>query len=187
MTGQYAAGEQLKEIPLAERFQVSRGPIRDAMLQLTQEGLLNSQPNKGARIAQKWDDTLRPLMSEVRFLIERIAAIELLKSESLEGVLKALKQNLRLFELACQDEDMPTLVQLDLEFHRIILRECGHQGLESVWLPLMGGIRLPYDRHRSLMESHAEHKAIYEAIEAGDEKAAIEAIRKNIIATATNS
>ena len=181
MTGKFQAGEQLKEIPLSERFQVSRGPIRDAMLQLTLEGLLVSQPNRGARIAQKWDDTLRPLMSEVRFMIERIAAVELLKRESNEEVIVELKRNLRLFELACRDKDMPSVVQLDLDFHRIILRECGHHGLESIWLPLMGGIHLPYDHHRELMESHAEHEAILNAIEAGDEEATVEAIRTNII------
>ncbi len=183
MTGKYQAGEQLKEIPLSERFQVSRGPIRDAMLQLTQEGLLTSRPNRGARIAQTWDDTLRPLMSEVRFQIERIAAVELLKRESNEEVLVELKRNLRLFELACGDEDMPAVVQLDMDFHRTILRECGHPGLESVWLPLMGGLRLPYDRHKTLMESHTEHKAILDAIESNDEAATIEAIKRNIIPT----
>ena len=181
MTGKFKEGDQLREIPLSERFNVSRGPIRDAILQLTQEGLLIGQPNLGVRIAETWDETLRPLMSEVRFKIENIAAKELLKVEDKGEILLALKRNLRLFELACRDEDMPAVVQLDLEFHRIILRGCGHHGLESVWLPLMGGIRLPYDRHRDLLESHGGHQAILEAIEAGDEKAVEQAIRQNVM------
>lgn len=181
MTGKFKEGEPLREIPLSERFDVSRGPIRDAILQLTQEGLLIGQPNKGVRIAKTWDATLRPLMSEVRFKIESIAGVELLKVDNIEEILVALKRNLRMFELACRDEDMPAVVQLDLDFHRIILRGCGHHGLESVWLPLMGGIRLPYSRHRELLDSYDEHKAILEAIEAGDSEKVVEAIRQNVM------
>jgi len=180
MTGKFKEGEPLREIPLSERFGVSRGPIRDAILQLTQEGLLIGQPNKGVRIAETWDATLRPLMSEVRFQIESIAALELLKLENKDDIILALERNLRLFELACRDEDMPAVVQLDLEFHRIILRNCGHHGLESVWLPLMGGIRLPYSRHRELLESHGEHQAILEAIKLGAPDKVLDAIRQNV-------
>ncbi len=181
MTGKFREGEPLREIPLSERFGVSRGPIRDAILQLTQEGLLIGQPNKGVKIAETWDATLRPLMSEVRLKIESIAAVELLKMKNKDEVFTALERNLRLFELACRDEDMPAVVQLDLDFHRIILRNCGHHGLESVWLPLMGGIRLPYSRHRELLESHSEHMAILEALKAGDPDGIVEAIRKNVM------
>ena len=181
MTGKFKAGEPLREIPLSQRFEVSRGPIRDAILQLTQEGLLVSQPNKGVKIADTWDATLRPLMSELRFKIESIAVSEFLKKEDNDETLNVLNQNLRLFEMACSDEDMPSVVQLDLEFHRIILRGCGHHGLESVWLPLMGGIRLPYSRHKELLDSHKEHKAIYNAIIARDPVQAIEAIRQNVM------
>jgi len=180
MTGKFKAGEPLREIPLSQRFDVSRGPVRDAILQLTQEGLLVGQPNKGVKIADTWDKTLLPLMSELRFKIESIAVSELLKLDRNEETLRALNQNLRTYELACQDEDMPSVVQLDLEFHRIILRDCGHHGLESVWLPLMGGIRLPYSRHKKLIDSHAEHKAIFKAIDSGDPVQAVEAIRKNV-------
>ncbi len=181
MTGKFKEGEPLREIPLSERFGVSRGPIRDAILQLTQEGLLIGQPNKGVRIAETWDATLRPLMSEVRLKIESIAALELLKLENKDDILLALERNLRMFELACRDEDMPTVVQLDLDFHRIILRNCGHHGLESVWLPLMGGIRLPYSRHRELLESHKEHVAILDAIREGNSDKVVKAIRQNVM------
>lgn len=181
MTGKFKAGEPLREIPLSERFEVSRGPIRDAILQLTQEGLLIGRPNKGVTVADTWDALLLPLMSELRFKIESIAVSELLKQNNNEETLKMLKQNLRLYEHACQDEEMPTVVQLDLEFHRIILSNCGHPGLERVWLPLMGGIRLPYSRHQKLIDSHGEHKAIFEAIEARDPVQAVEAVRKNVM------
>ncbi len=81
----------------------------------------------------------------------------------------------------CEDKDMSEIVRLDLQFHRLLLRECGHAGLESVWLPLLGGLRLPYSRHKLLTESYQEHKQIADAIEQGDTAAATESLRSNIM------
>jgi len=180
LVGNFKAGEALREIPLAERFQVSRGPIRDAFLQLSQEGLLESIPNRGVRVGKVWDQKLIPVMAKVRFDLESFALSELIANPT-DHCFSKLKKNLRLFKLACEDKDMPAVVQLDLQFHRLLLRECGHTGLESVWLPLLGGLRLPYSRHRLLTESYLEHRQIADAIEQGDVTSALVALNKNIM------
>ena len=180
LLGKFEPGEPLREIPLAERFKVSRGPIRDALLQLSQEGLLESVPNKGVRVGKVWEGKLVPVMAKVRFDLESFAISELIKNPP-EDFSSKINRNLRMFKMACEDKDMPAVVQLDLQFHRLILRECGHVGLESVWLPLLGGMRLPYSRHGMLTESHQEHRQIADAIEQGDKKAAIAALKKNIV------
>ena len=180
LLGHYEPGEPLREIPLAERFRVSRGPIRDAFLQLTQEGLLESVPNRGVRVGKVWDAKLIPVMAKVRFDLESFAIAELV-DHAPERFFETLRKNLRLFRLACEDREMPAVVQLDLEFHRLMLQECGHAGLESVWLPLLGGLRLPYSRHKLLTESYLEHKQIADALEQGDGEAALAALNKNIM------
>ena len=180
LLGKFEPGEALREIPLAERFRVSRGPIRDALLQLSQEGLLESVPNRGVRVGKIWDEKLVPVMAKVRFDLECFAVSELVVNQP-EDFFSKLNRNLRLFKLACEDKDMPAVVQLDLQFHRLMLRECGHAGLESVWLPLMGGVRLPYSRHGLLTESFFEHQQIADALERGDLKAAKVALKKNIV------
>lgn len=180
LLGKFAAGEALREIPLAERFRVSRGPIRDAFLQLSQEGLLESVPNRGVRVGKVWDEKLIPVMAKVRFDLESFALTELIANRT-DGLVVKIRKNLRLFNLACEDQDMSAVVQLDLQFHRLLLRECGHAGLESVWLPLLGGLRLPYSRHKLLTESYVEHKQIADAIEEGDAVAATAALNKNIM------
>lgn len=179
MTGVLEEGEPLREVNLAERFKVSRGPIRDAILQLSNEGLLDTEPNRGARVGRVWDESLRPVMMGIRLELESFGLKELMRHGQQLNV-APFRTNLRHFEIACRDDDLPAVVQLDMAFHRLILRESGHPGLESVWLPIMGGMRLPYSRHKTLMESHAEHKQIIDALEAGQEKKALAALKANI-------
>ena len=50
LSGELGEGEALREQPLARHFGVSRGPVRDALLQLTQEGLLVAEQNCGVRV-----------------------------------------------------------------------------------------------------------------------------------------
>jgi DNA-binding GntR family transcriptional regulator len=177
LTGKLGEGEPLRETPLAARFQVSRGPIRDAILQLTMEGLLESLPNRGARVGRVWDDTLRPLMLSMRRQIESLALSELMRSRP---DLKPFHNNLRNLRIACEEADLPAVVKYDMEFHRMILQTCKHPGVESVWLSIMGGMRLPYSRHKKLTEVHAEHRHVVDAMERGDAAAALEALKANL-------
>lgn len=179
LSGKLGEGKPLREIPLAERFQTSRGPIRDAILQLTQEGLLVSQPNRGAKVAPVWDDQLRPVMVDIRFELESYAAWKIVELDPPHD-LAVFQQNLKLFQIACKEKDFKTVVQLDMRFHRLLLRESGVPALETVWLPVMGGMRLPYSRHAKLIESFYEHQAIVEALAARDGEAAVAALKKNI-------
>ena len=177
--GKFSEGEPLRETPLAKRFDVSRGPIRDAILQLVSEGLVEDRPNRGARVGRVWDESTRPAMVKVRQDIETLALRQMMARG--EGVdLLPLRENLRLFELACRDEDLSAVVRLDISFHRLILTLSGYPALGAVWLPLMGGMRLPYSRHQSLMESYAEHEKIVTAIKAGKLREALTALKANI-------
>ena len=177
--GKLSEGEPLRETPLAKRFDVSRGPIRDAILQLVSEGLVEDRPNRGARVGRVWDETTRPAMVKVRQEIEALALRQLM-SRDRELDLSPFRENLRHFELACRDEDLSAVVRLDMSFHRLILTQSGYPTLESVWLPIMGGMRLPYSRHKSLIESHAEHQQIVTAIQDGQLRTALAALKANI-------
>ena len=174
--GKLTEGAPLREIPLAEKFDVSRGPIRDAILQLANEGLVEDRPNRGARVGRVWDAKIRPAMVKIRRDIETLALRQLMAQEQ-ELDLSPFRENLRHFELACRDEDLSAVIRLDMSFHRLILSLSGHPTLESVWLPLMGGMRLPYSRHQSLMESHAEHQHVLTAIQSGQLRPALAALK----------
>ena len=125
--GKLTEGAPLRELPLAERFEVSRGPVRDAILQLVSEGLVEDRPNRGARVGRVWDATIRPAMVKIRRDIETLALRELM-SQKQELDLSPFRDNLRHFELACRDEDLSAVIRLDMSFHRLILSLSGHPG-----------------------------------------------------------
>ena len=169
----------MRETRLAEQYRVSRGPIRDAILQLANEGLVEAEPNRGARVSRVWNEDVRPVMMKIRLDIESWALRQMFSRDA-KFDLSPLRDNLRHFELACRDKDLPAVVRLDMEFHRLILRASEQPGIESVWLPVMGGMRLPYSRHKTLLESYAEHEAIVAAIENRKPRAALAALKANI-------
>jgi DNA-binding transcriptional MocR family regulator len=65
-SGRLAEAEHLSEMSLAQRFGVSRAPIREALVQLTQEGLVLSKPHCGVRVAASSLDSVRALIIPIR-------------------------------------------------------------------------------------------------------------------------
>lgn len=178
LAGQLGEGEMLREEPLAQRFGVSRGPIRDALLQLTQEGLLVAEQNRGVRVRCP-DPEIRPLVVETRRNIESFA-IEKLCTSGDEEALVFFAENLKRFHSACQSGDMAEVVEHDMAFHRHIVECGGGSDLVSIWVPLLTHMMLPYSRHRDLMDSYREHEAVVEALRRNEQTAALECLRANI-------
>src|SRR5690625_2334844 len=75
--GTYPPGTQLNEVELASRFQTSRGPVREAMQRLVQEGLLVSHPHRGMFVPVLTYSDISDIFV-ARAAIERAAVIELL-------------------------------------------------------------------------------------------------------------
>ena len=71
IAGKYSHDQPLREISLAKRFGVSRGPIRDAFLKLTQEGSLVYETNRGVRVHSAIADDERKIMINMRLELEK--------------------------------------------------------------------------------------------------------------------
>jgi len=176
----YPTGENLREYALSKRYGVSRSPIRDALLQLTQEGLLVATPNCGVRVASKLNEEVQPLVVDIRRRIEAFALERAMNGMTDEGI-GLLRERLADFKRACEKKDLPAIVKGDMAFHRGIVELAGHEELLGLWQPVIAGMMLHYDRLRGdWMESYNEHKAIFDAIVANDKKAAKAALVANI-------
>ncbi len=179
LSGEIAAGESLREQKLAERFGVSRGPIRDALLQLTQEGLLVAQPNRGVRVGQGPSEEIQPLVVAMRRRIEAFA-LEAVLDQLTKKDLDQLDEILARFEQPCIRNEISEAIPHDIALHRWIVERVGDPDLLQIWLSTIIRMRLRYTRHAHLSESFAEHQAIVEAIRKRDKQAALRALEDNI-------
>ncbi len=180
ITGQLSAGKALREQEISERFGVSRGPIREVFRQLSQQGLLVTEPNKGVRVAEQPSMSMRPLVAELRRTIETFA-LENMFDQITEDDLAMWDAILADIKIACQQGNKVALVDSDLDFHRSIVQRHQEQELFTLWQPIALRMLMRYDRFGDdLMDSYYEHKVIIDAIRDGNKEAAVAALAANI-------
>lgn len=180
LSGQLLPGTPLREQALAEEFGISRGPIRDALVHLTKEGLLLARPNAGVRVANEPSAFKRNVIVHLRREIES-AAVTAWFADRSRTVLAALDDNLGRYKEACAGSNLTHVVELDMAFHQTLVEAADGGSLVDLWRPVISRMFLRYSRHRDLMESHAEHASIVRAMHAGREWEALEALKLHIV------
>lgn len=180
LIGILKSGQPLREQDLSERFGVSRGPIREVFRQLSQQGLLVTEPNKGVRVAEQPSSSVRPLVVELRRMIETFVLASIFDRITEENIAN-LEAILADIKVACEQGDTASLVEHDLRFHRTIIQSHDEKDIFTLWQPITLRMLMQYNRFGGdLMESYYEHKRILEAIRQGDKAAALEALVANI-------
>ncbi len=180
LSGQLLPGTPVREQALAEEFGISRGPIRDALVHLTKEGLLLARPNAGVRVANEPSAFKRNVIVHLRREIES-AAVTAWFADRDRAVLNRLDDNVGRYKDACAGSNLAHVVELDMEFHRTLVAAADAGGLVDLWLPVISRMFLRYSRHRDLMESHAEHASIVRSMHGGREWEALEALKLHIV------
>ena len=171
--GEFHPGESLIEATFSQEFGVSRGPIRDAFLTLSKEGLLIAKPNVGVKVAPAPSPFKRALAIDLRRTIESAVLTRWFEAPD-KQLVAGLRRNLHEYEKVCSaGTDMARVVEVDMDFHRLIVGSVDEGRVLYLWQPVIMQTFLRYSRHRTLMESHAEHAAIFASIEAGEIKEAV--------------
>jgi DNA-binding GntR family transcriptional regulator len=180
LSGELAAGERLREVELAERFGVSRGPVRDALLQLAHEGVLVLQPHCGAKVAGPASDTVLPLIRSMRRTVE-VFALRLVFRDLAAADFAFWEETLAKMHAACERGDVPAIVAQDIALHHALVERTDQPELLELWLPLVARMRFAYARfYWDFSEIHQEHRAIIDAFRGGDLEAAVKALETNI-------
>ncbi|MDV6011724.1 GntR family transcriptional regulator [Haloechinothrix sp. LS1_15] len=173
-SGVLEPGQQLGEAELAARFQVSRGPLREAMQRLVSEGLLRSERHRGLFVIELDPGDVYDIYA-TRAAIEHAAAVRIIRSHHTDAVaaLEAAVEGIR--EAAERDEPR-ALSDADFRFHEVLVHESGSRRLSRVARTLfietrmcLAALQHHYPDPASRVEEHA---AIVEAIRHGDEAAA---------------
>jgi DNA-binding GntR family transcriptional regulator len=164
ITGELAAGEQLRQRDLAQRFGVSQTPVREAMRRLESEGLLVCDTHRGFTVAAP---ELGPVEEnfQIRAALESLGASLAARKIDASGLarLRDLNDQMR----ALPDSD-PRYLELNREFHFAIYEYARSPLLLSLmrllWASLHGGPRVT----RTHAESARQHDEILAALAAGD-------------------
>jgi DNA-binding GntR family transcriptional regulator len=146
LTGQLQPGDRLGEAEISQRLRVSRGPVREALVRLEQEGLVASEWHKGAAVADLTRGDVTELAT-LRVALEKLAiagACQSATEEDLAG-LRDLVERMRAASAGGADEP---LARLDIEFHDAVYRAAHHERLYAAWTTIRSQVALALLRRR---------------------------------------
>lgn len=179
VAGHFPAGTMLRETELATRLGVSRGPVRDAFIQLSYEGYLAYQTNRGVSVRHPPDPADQDFITSIRLQIET-HVIEKGIANLTEAGIKKVEDALARLKAACLTGESTMVALRDLEFHESILIACGGEDLAAAWRQLCARMMLTYTRLGDYAQIYQEHVDIFVALSAKKAKATIAAIKANI-------
>lgn len=169
LSGAFQPDAQLSEVALATQLKVSRGPIREAMQRLIQEGLLRAERNRGVFVVELDEVDARDVYL-ARGAVERTAA-EIVTSAADADTFAELERVLDQMA-AAEGHDWTELIGQDLAFHQTLVDAAGSPRLTRMFRTLVAETRLCMLRLEPFYgepgEVLAEHRAILDALRSGD-------------------
>ncbi|GLZ75510.1 GntR family transcriptional regulator [Actinorhabdospora filicis] len=177
--GDFPAGQDVNEARLAADLGVSRTPLREALIALEIEGLIQSRPGKGFRFAP-----VSP--KEYRELCPVVAALEALALESSDPEYLA-RTAPKLLTMATEFDvsvaSQAEIEQRDDEWHDLLLGGCRNERLMDLLTTVKASLRryvhVVIDDETEISRSAGEHKLIAERLISGDLAGAVEALKAN--------
>ena len=168
--GELAPGTQLAEAELARELGVSRGPLREAMQRLTQEGLLLSIRNRGLFVVELSEDDVRDIYV-ARAAVERAAAAQVLLRDPAAARARLTSVTDRMAH-AADRQDADGISRADLDFHEVLVRLSESSRLIRMHQTLLTETRMCVLALKGTYPDSdvrvPEHKGIADAIGEGD-------------------
>jgi len=164
VNGQLKPGTRIAEPELAERFGISRTPIREAFRQLESEGFISVIPRKGAIVASFSAQDVSNFY-DLKMILEGYAARMATMTLTEADIAKMESLN-RLMEGASAKKDLRRVLDLHNEFHDVFLRACGNEKLHQIVqnmvmqfqrfrliLAMPGRVEGSIDKHAEIIEA----------------------------------
>ncbi|MEU6385763.1 GntR family transcriptional regulator [Streptomyces bauhiniae] len=166
IAGRLGPGDRLVERELADRYGVSRVPVREAIRALVGEGFVLFESARRTVVRRLTPDDVRELF-ELREALEVYAA-GLAASRATPGALAELRELLAEAATATQAGEAEAITDVNTRFHDRILAMAGNGLLISVLEPVDGRLRWLTRRNAEWPQLLTEHHALYAAIASGD-------------------
>jgi GntR family transcriptional regulator of vanillate catabolism len=177
--GVFSSGDRIAEIPLAERLEVSRTPVRAALAMLEQEGLLLASPTGGYTVQQFTLEAISDAI-DVRGTLEGLAARQLAESGLPRQISEALNACIQegdsILSRGRLDSDrVARFAEMNIKFHGLIVEGSGNLAIKRALaanngVPFSGATSVmatlpePLESYQGLVHAHYAHKSIVDAL-----------------------
>lgn len=182
MYGSLEPGAQLGEAELASRLGISRGPLREAMQRLVQEGLLVSEPHRGLFVITLDEGDVEDVYL-ARLAIEREACRLIMARNRGEAVAR-LTDALDALVEAAGKRDRVAMSDADQAFHEVLVSSSGSPRLERMAHTLLVETRMCLnalqDTYPEPSELVEEHRRLVDAIGDGEEERLLRLIEEHM-------
>jgi|APAra7269097451_1048561.scaffolds.fasta_scaffold00045_45 DNA-binding GntR family transcriptional regulator len=179
LSGHLAIGVQLKQEALAQRFGVSRIPIREALKRLQAEGWIEHTAHQGSVVAAKSTQDLLETL-DIRIALET-RALKVAVPKMTKADLKAAKEIIARYDASDSPREW---TELNLEFHLCLYRASGRPKLLKMIEDIVRSIDIHLRAHQSSTvgrkSPQTEHKNILKACAAGDADLAVSLLEQHI-------
>ena len=145
LAGDIPPGAPLVETALSERFDVSRGPLREALRQLIEEGLVVTVPYTGTHVAALSVDDVHEIYS-LRTALEIFAIEQLWERRDERFRRELVRRNDALIATIDAGDDRAS-IETELAFHGLVYEASGHRLLQRAWHGLRGRLQLYWAAH----------------------------------------
>lgn len=177
-----APGEPLSEAEIGSRLGVSRTPVRESLILLAEEGLVEVFPQRGSFVGPiRYEDVV-----SAQFVREAIecSSLELGGAQVTAGDVAELRALIVRQHEAEATEDVSAFFDLDEEFHLRLMRACGH---EPAWR-IVASAKAQMDRARRLSLPQGgkmtglieQHEGVIDALDRGDVATAVARLREHL-------
>jgi DNA-binding GntR family transcriptional regulator len=178
VSGAFAQGAQLGEANLAQQLNTSRGPVREALQRLMQEGLIVGVHNRGVFVKVMTEQDVTDIML-ARTAIEKTASVHLLRHDQ-PAVLAELEAIVETMRQVAASDDWSAMIDVDMEFHRVVVDSRGSSRLSGMYRTLIMETRMSLamldEAYPVREEIPDEHQQLIDAIRGSDELALYDAI-----------
>jgi DNA-binding GntR family transcriptional regulator len=185
MQNQFSPWEPLSEFHLAQMLKISRTPVREAITQLEQEGLLKVVPGKGAFVVELTKEDFREI-NALRVVLEPLAAetaIHLIPAEKVEQQ-KALWAGIAEDLKTGREVQAEALTESDNRLHWLFIDYCDNSRLRNFLGVLrcqtMRYVRAAWETRAFMEETVEQHLEILRAVEEKNVQNLIQALAKHI-------
>lgn len=186
LQGKLKPGDRLREVEISKQMGVSRGPVREAMRMLEQEGLLYSHPYKETMVAEISGEEVLEVLIPIRLTIEQFALrkglphIQQGDIERLSGFVEEMKEGAR-------QKNLARIVECDLAFHEHLVGIAKMNNLMTIWTSIYNQMRLHFIMQGQSYEDYNElwkdHKKLLQVVKEGDMEQIAQELKQHIYDT----